>query len=231
MAYKPKPRILISGNDTTGWYPKGMDRLIASLEGNHQDFYVLQEPRGSQAWRGYPINQGHVIKAIVLERVLNRYPNATVLWVDCSAWAVAPLAPVFEHIEEHKLGLWLSGFFIGETCNSRSLSHFSLTREEAMDMDEFASGFMGIDLASRKGMFIALEFIASAKAGLFFDPRPSGAIEPPRRSGQKYYHRHDQSIWSILVHEYGLSEVPKKMFARYHHQFNFADTALIYQGM
>lgn len=113
----------------------------------------------------------------------------TVLWCDSPVVAVKDVGPVFDYIEEngymffdnigHPLGMW---------ANDKSLNHFKVSREEAMTIRQIMACVMGFDFTNPmvKSIFTKYKELEYLYPGSWTD------------------HRHDQTVMSLLIHQFGL---------------------------
>lgn len=186
------------------WYPKGLDRLAASLDRHAPTiprlFFRDRYPEGSPAHEQDPYAfKLHAVKAAATN---HRY----VLWLDTSAWCVRDPAPLFEHVEQHGGFFMEDGWWLGQWCTDAALSTLGITRDRAMEIPLITGGFWAIDTQTARGKTFLNAMFGAAAAGVFRGPWTNTnqeASADPRCLG----HRHDMAALSYLVHAAEFSTV------------------------
>lgn len=178
------------------WYPKGLDRLAASLIDIAPDV-----PRA--LWRDHypdrsPTHQedpyAFKLHAVSKAAQAHRY----VLWLDACAWCVRHPLPLFEHVEQHGGFFMQDGWKLGQWCSDPALAILGLTRDAAMEIPLITGGFWAIDTHTERGKLFLRAMHAAAAAGVFRGPwsNTQGEASPdPRCLG----HRHDMTALSLHV--------------------------------
>lgn len=211
-----------------GWYPKGQARLVDSLRGRYDGAVRATQvlPRGSPPHDVAP----YAFKVHAFMEAFEAGHNP-VLWLDASMWARLPLAPVFEHIREHGVAVWLAGWWVGQWCHTAGLEQMGLTRDEAMAIPLVAGGIVGIDRSHPKGIEFFDGLYRAVRDGVSF-PGPwsnvGGAMDPdPRVLG----HRHDMPTLSVLAHRLQIPYAPQSLWAYAAQQATDDVAAIVCRGM
>jgi len=189
---------------TSGWYPRGQERLRQSLTDcdwngdflHYQDESQLYCPSHQLVPYGFKI-------AAFNEALRLGYTSA--LWCDASVWAIKPLEPVFEHIEKEGHILFHIGYNCAQWTNDLALKILNITRDEAEKMPMYMALCIGLNLQHPRSR----QFLKQMHQHAFSVPTPfKGSWDnqneteshDPRCRG----HRHDQSVGSILAAQLGM---------------------------
>lgn len=178
------------------WYPKGIDRLAASLDTHAADIPRLlwrdEYPPGSPTHQDNPY-------AFKLHAVRHAARNHRyVLWLDACAWCVRHPLPLFEHVERHGGFFMEDGWVLGQWCSDTALATLGLTRDQAMTVPLITGGFWAIDTATERGKLFLRAMQGACDAGVFrgpWDNKEGQASPDPRCLG----HRHDMAALSLHV--------------------------------
>jgi len=132
------------------------------------------------------------------------------LWLDCSVWAIKPLEPLFDYISEHGWYFHSNGFDLGQTMDDRALAYFEIDREEAFNMPDLSSSMFGLHLGNPKGEHTLIDWLQSAKDGLWGSSRQhNGGSSHPRFR----FDRQDQSCLTALMHKRKMDMLPRGYFS------------------
>ncbi len=140
------------------WYPRGQDRLRASLQGVgfQGDFVSWRDtwPPGSPPHFALPYG----FKSYAFQQAVSQ-GYETILWLDCSCWAVRPLEPLFDHIEQegHVLSRekdpraqnW-EGWTAGQWLKDEALANLGITRDVTRFRADQAPGHLSDDWPGRR---------------------------------------------------------------------------------
>lgn len=172
-------------------YLKGQQRLMNSFSANNDALCHLITFVGEQSVNALPHHMNpYGFKVNAIEWLRPDYDQ--ILWLDASMVFVKPNKPLFDRIEEKGFLLEDSGHKIGTWSNDFTLDYFGITREEAMQMRMFSSGFTGIDFTTEIGNKFFEEWKKSMYAGCF--------------RGSWLDHRHDQTCGSIIANQLGMEK-------------------------
>lgn len=193
-----------------GWYPKGTDRLVNSLNfvGWAGDVLTWKDEWPNDNYnKKCPYN----VKASALEEALKQ--NYThILWLDCSIWAIKDPMSIFDLINDKGYFFWTSGFNCAQTCSDKCLDYFGVTRDEAEKMTEISSGIFGFNTNNPLGNRFIHEFIKAAKDRVFEGSRNH---DNQSRDKRFLFHRQDQSAASLIVNKLGLDITQPREYAQY----------------
>ena len=181
------------------WYPRGQDRLKASLGKVGYDgetlFFRNKFPTNSPPHAKVP----YAFKIYAIMEAINR-GHKLLLWCDSSMVAVANPAPLFYKIEEsghffvseaQKLGNWSTDAF---------LKHWGLTRDEAMEIPLFSAGFTGLNIDNPRSKEFLDTWLKASQDGVSFIG-PWGRSESISLDERCKGHRHDMSAGSLIAHK------------------------------
>ncbi len=213
-----KERIILNGHDNTMWYHQGQERLLRSMEDFSYPVVTVNAEPGT----------GYKVKAKAWEYVLEHHPEATVIWADCSVWAIEDPAKLFDRVEEIGYFIQHSGYTVGETCNERTLKKFRVSREKAFDIPDCWTIVFGLDLANPIFHKMAQKFVELAG---YFDGGKGQKSE--ERGTWMYEHRHDQSVMSLLLHKAKMTPYDDWRFCDFPNEMGAyrEDCVFLMQGM
>lgn len=227
-------KIVVGCVAISGWYPRGVARLINEF--HHVSFgYEIQAwintlPPGAHTLiEGGKDYTGYAAKPFALQAAMEAGANIAIL-MDAAFYPIRNIGPLVEHINKTGYYLCKNGFSIGQWANDRTLDHFGLSRDEAMQMDEASSYCVGMNFNLERTRTMIQHWCdlvdlfpgPHTNTGATGEPsqlaREAGARNPgfcsadPRCHG----HRHDQTVLSILAHRYGATNfVERPRFTAY----------------
>jgi hypothetical protein len=185
-----------------GWYPKGQQRLVRSLVHHGFNHDIL-------TWDNFPNDNydklcPYNIKPAALEQALN-LGYTHILWLDSSVWAVNDPNKMFDIINGQGYYLGNSGYNCAQTCNDKTLKYFGVTRDEAEEITDCASGILGLNVSNPIAKEFAKLWIKAGKDGAY-----EGSREHDNQSKDPrfLFHRQDQSAASIIAHKLGMKLTP-----------------------
>jgi hypothetical protein len=189
-------------------YVDGLARLSNSLRDNADriDFLGFIHEHSVDAPLHTESNYGFKVYAIQKAIDLG---YEQILWLDASVWAVAPVRPIFDIIEQQ--GYWFEGnrCWLGEWCNDKTLKFYDIEREEALKIPMLQSGFMGFN--TKLGYDIWHLFTQGFNEGLF-NGAWTNANKTESLDERVLGFRHDQSVLSCILHYLNL---PYSLVAEY----------------
>jgi len=200
-----KEHCVINFADTTGWYPRGQQRLLSSLKEVGFDGDVFGW--NSSDLPGCPPHSEapYAFKPFALQKA-HSLGYKRVLWCDASVWAIKPIQPVFDYLAENSHMFFhntVTGIFTSDRC----LAAMGLTREESMKQDMLMGICMGWNLEHEITQEFLKQWLHHAKDGVSFPGRWTNdrltESQDPRCKG----HRHDQSVASILAVRMGMKYI------------------------
>ena len=206
-------KCILSLATKNGRYVDGLARLSNSLRDNADgiDFigFVHEYSVGAPLHAEHP----YAFKIHCLQHARNLGYDQ-VLWLDTSAWAVAPLQPIFDIIDKEGYFFQNNGCMLGNWSNDNLLAYAGLSRDEAMDIPMVQGGFMGLNLKKEIGKNILKQLEEAYLNGVFhgaWHNRDRTESQDERCLG----HRHEQSALSAIVHFKGLKGQQGDQFVQY----------------
>lgn len=204
--------VIINASVGGGWYPRGTDRLVKSLNfhgwGGDVKTWKNKWPNDN-----YDKSCPYTVKAAAIEETLKENYDH-ILWLDCSVWAIKDPMIVFDVIHTEGYYFWMSGFNCAQTCSDKCLEYFGVSRDEAEGITEVSSSMFGLNLKTDVGRQFVEMFIQAAKDGAFHGSREhDGQSSDPRF----LFHRQDQSVASLIAHKLGFKITPPNIYSAYYH--------------
>ncbi len=181
-----------------GWYPRGQKRLKESLI--HHGFSGDFLPYLGWANSNYDFNCIYNVKAAAIEEAI-KSGYTTILWLDCSVWALQNPDNIFDKINDEGVLMLSSGYNAAQTCSDKCLKYFDITRNEAEKIPDVSTGCFGFNYSHPLGKEFVDKWIQSAKDGIF-----NGSREHDNQSNDKrfLFYRQDQSCASIICGKIGI---------------------------
>lgn len=195
-----KPLIINCG--VGGWYKAGSERLERSLiyHGYAGDmmFWRDEYPPGCP-----PHNENPYAMKIFAFKEAFRLGYKVVCWLDCSFWAIRNPTPIFDIINEHGNFAFRSGYNCAQTCPDNLLAAVGISRDQAEEIPETATGIVGINIDNPQGKAVFQYWSEFCDAGLFKNSRGHNLDES---SDPRYLHgRQDQSAYSMALYKAGVN--------------------------
>jgi hypothetical protein len=180
------------------WYPKGQSRLIQSLFTH--GWTSIKGWVNTYPTEGYNEDNPYTCKAAAFEAILDKGYDV-VLWCDSSIYAVKDITPLMELINEKGYFFWGSGENCAQTVSDKCLKYFGISRNKAEKIPECATSVFGVNLKTEIGRKFAVRFIQATHDGA-----ADGSRQHDRQSKDPRfkYHRQDQSVASLIMHELGM---------------------------
>jgi len=187
----------------TSFYQEKMKRLKESVEAQGIKFigYTSFEEVGCKPHSEVPYQfKPYSIQKAISEGV------TTLLWCDSPIVAIKDLTSVFEYIEKEGYMFFNNyGHPLGKWTNEKALNYFGKNREEAMNIKQIMACCMGFK--TNIGIYAADHWVSD-----YF--HLSDRLYP----GSWDNHRHDQTVMSFLINQYGLKILEgHKTFFIYEH--------------
>lgn len=194
-----KPLIISVG--IGNWYATGVTRLERSLlfHGWPGDMLLWRDelPPGSPSHNDNP----YAFKIFAFQEAFNRgYKN--VMWLDSSFWAVKNPIELFDIIVEKGLYTFRTGYNCAQTCSDAVLEYAGFSRDEAVELPEYASGMVGINIDNPDGSACFESWKDQMYRSLFINSRHKSSLDS---TDPRFIHaRQDQSCWSMALHKRGI---------------------------
>lgn len=184
----------------THFYQEKMKRLQESVEAQGVKFigYTSFEQVGCKPHSEIP----YAFKPYSIMKALEEGYN-TILWLDSAVVAVGDLTPVFEYIENNGYLFFNNyGHELGKWTNDECLEYFQKTREQALNIRQIMACAMGFYFMNQNSLVVFSAY--HSLENLF--------------KGSWDNHRHDQTVMSFLIDEFGLEILDgHKTFFIYEH--------------
>lgn len=194
-----RPLIISAG--IGGWYSAGIDRLQRSLifHGCAADimFYKDVLPPNSPTHAENP----YAFKIYAFMEAIRR-GYKVIMWLDCSFWAVKNPHHLFDIIYDNGVFAFRSGYNCAQTCPDNLLAEMGVTRDEAENLPEIATGMVGLNIDNPNGKAVFDIWADLCFRGFFKNDRHHNPVES---ADARFLHsRQDQSAFSMAVHKVGL---------------------------
>jgi hypothetical protein len=196
-----KPILISAG--IGGHYAAGIDRLERSLMfegwGGLMKFWRNEYPEGCPAHGG---DGQYNFKPYCFESVFNDGRKVAV-WADASFWCVKTPMPLFDYVNEFGLYFFKSGYSLAETATDKLLAYAGVTRDELVNVSEFATGLVGINIDNPKGKEFFKHWYQYMQDGMFGGNRVhdlNDSSDPIFR-----FSRQDQSAASMILYKMGIT--------------------------
>jgi len=185
-----------------GHYAAGIDRLERSLiyEGAAMDmrFWRNEYPYGS-AEHGGDGQYNFKVHAFNEQFLTGR---KVVVWADASLWCVKNPMPLFDYVNDNGIYFFKSGYSLAETATDRLLSYAGVTREELVDVSEFATGLIGINIDNPLGKEFFSNWKQYMEDGMFGGNRVHDLNDSAHPLFK--FSRQDQSAASMILYKMGV---------------------------
>lgn len=225
-----------------GWYPKGLARLIQSLD-KHCPGYEIQAhvntvPIGapqSVIVDGYDYTAYCAKPSALLEARL-RGADIAIL-VDCAFYAIRHIGPLVDHIARHGYYFCRNGFKVGEWSSDLALQRLGVTRAVANEIEEISSYCVGLNFNHGRSLEVMRSWAAISADGITvpghhtapgFDGRNKGPVSTdPKVRG----HRHDQTVLSVLAWKARMDQLSNRPLYTAYEGSEDDTTVLVNRGM
>jgi len=205
-----KPLIISAG--IGGWYPAGIDRLERSVifNGYGGDLMLLKDyPEGCPSHSDNP----YAFKPYLFKKAFD-IGYKVVMWVDVSFWATRNPIPMFDFINDNGLYFFKSGYPLSATATDRLLQATGELRESLVDVPEFATGCVGINIDNPKGKEFFDLWWEYCQNGLFIGNRVHSIADSSHPLFQ--FSRQDQSAASMALHKMGITHIDAPEWVSYY---------------
>jgi|SRR3954463_2459386 len=179
------------------WYGIGSRRLERSLNfvgwAGQTLIWADEYPPNSHRHEDYP----YYMKIAAFEEAI-RQGYTHILWCDSSMWAVNNPVKIFDIISEQGYYFFSSGYNLAQSVNDTALATVGLSRNEAANVNEWASGLVGIRIDNPNGKKLYERWKDLMDAGL---SRGSRTHDNQSQDERFLFHRQDQSCLSLAAWE------------------------------
>jgi hypothetical protein len=184
------------------WYGQGVSRLERSLL-FHGYAGALMTWKDELPENCPPNNvDPYAIKIYAFKEAFNM-GYRIVLWLDASFCCIKNPHTIFDIINDHGVFAFRSGYNCAQTCTDHALFWAQISRDEAEQLPEIASGIVGLNMDNPDGKNVFNLWVEGQEKGLFINSRNHNLADS---SDPRFLHaRQDQSIFSLAVHKTGLN--------------------------
>ena len=184
-----------------GWYGAGADRLQRSLiyEGFGGDIRIYKDyPAGCPAHEG---DGQYNFKPYCFKEAFDSGVKVAI-WADASMWCIKNPMPLLDYVNDNGIYFFKSGYSLAETATDRLLEYAQVTREELVDVSEFATGLVGINIDNPMGKYFYEQWYQYMQDGMFGGNR----VHDLRDSTHPMFKfsRQDQSAASMILYKMGV---------------------------
>lgn len=196
-----RKRAIVSFANERGNYLEAQKRLKDSLiDFTDADFIQFNGEKSI----GAPLHEKnpYAFKICAIEKAIE-IGYTSILYLDTSAYAISDVSPIFEIIERDGYFMEEAGHYCGTWTNDKTLKHFGIDRDEAMNMTMYSAGFTGLDFTNK----IAIEFFKRWKESMIagcFKGKWNNLAETESKDQRCQGHRHDMSCASIIANNLGM---------------------------
>jgi hypothetical protein len=193
-------------NFANGYFKKGQDRLVKSLQENNYQGDIIcfneYEQVGSCSHQEVP----YQFKVYAIEKA-RQMGYDIILYCDASLFAVQDVMPVINYIIKNGHLMELCGFNAGQYCSDNCLNEFGIARDDAFDIQLFSAGFTGLNLQNKLSQLFFERWLYFASKKTTFMGDWNNNQKQCSQDVRCLGHRHDQSVASILSHTFGLKKI------------------------
>jgi hypothetical protein len=195
-------KAVIVSTGVNGWYAKGVARLANSLVhhgyAGQSLFWMEEYPPGSSPHEQNPYS----FKIAGIRDAINR-GFRTIIQIDSSFWCIRNPHPLFDIIVDKGIFAFRSGYNCAQTCPDNLLADVGITRDEAWDIPETATGIVGLHMDNPDAQRVFEYWADFCDRGLFINSRHHN---PDESSDPRYLHgRQDQSAFSMALYKAGVN--------------------------
>jgi hypothetical protein len=183
------------------WYGNGVKRLVRSLmyEGWAGEIISYADEYPPHCYHHSDVP--YYFKIAAFEEAIER-GFTHILWCDASFWAVKNPMPIFDIINDQGYYFFSSGYNLAQSVNDHALQGAGLTRDEAENVTEWASGCVGINMENPDGKNLYKQWKEYMDLGL---SRGSRGHDNQSLDPRFLFHRQDQSCLSLAAWKLGLT--------------------------
>lgn len=201
-------KVIVTFADEAGNYRKAVDRMKQSLittrwDGDFLPFHDYDEI-GSPPHKGKDAVP-YAFKAHAM-RLAIEMGYTELLWLDSVVFATAPIDPVFRHIKRYGYLFFENiGYSVGDFTSDACLKKWGWQREWSFNRAMTMACCYGISMDNPDIKKLMDMYIKAASDGISYQGEWHNNTNQASQDDRVRGHRHDQSVQSILCHEFGLT--------------------------
>lgn len=181
-----------------GMYKPIAQRMKHTIQYWNPDIPVFIFDDFSQIGSPTQSEEPYAFKIHAIETVHNKGYDI-VLWCDSVLQLVQPLDGLIEEVENVGVYLAEDGWKTGMFANDKSLQHYNISRDEAMNITSIWACFMGFDFRKPVTHLFISKWKEALQSGLFRGKHHNHNLtesQDPRCKG----HRHDQTCAELIAY-------------------------------
>ena len=181
-------KAIVNVSTANGWYARGQQRLIRSIQQFHDDIAIYAFLGENKVNAPLHKHVPYAFKPFALDYLRNK-GYELIIWLDASMFIVKSMNKIWNVIENKGYLMEESGHWLSQWCNDRALSNMNITREQASKIPMYSAGLTGLNMQFESARLFLNEWLKFAKDGQTF-------------CGSHNDHRHDMSVASYLADKY-----------------------------
>jgi len=179
-----------------GWYNRGQFRLERSLIYHGYAGEIISHTTHPYNWPMHSENP-YAFKIYAFEEALMQ-SYTHIVWLDSSVYAINDVMRLFDYINDNGIFAFRTGYNCAQSCNDRILQHCGITRDEAENIIEYATGCVGLNFNNPDARNLFGRWSEHMHAGMFKGSRLHDNQSEDKRF---LFHRQDQSAFSLSLHQ------------------------------
>lgn len=209
----------------SGWYPKGVARMIQEFERVSPGFeirawvnhyppgeYVTTTDAGDYNYLPYQAKPYAMLEA------LHSGVDIAIL-LDAAFYPIRPIHILVDHIAQTGYYLCKNGAYVGEWASDEALDVMGFSRDVSLRIEEASSYCVGLNFHHEAARTLAMDWTVYPNAIPGFHTNDCGGRYLPtlgRNIGQVSKdprvkgHRHDQTVLSLCAHRLGMRELTER---------------------
>lgn len=203
-------KICVISYGVGGWYSRGQFRLERSLL--YHGFAGEIISHTTHPYGPMHSENPYAFKIYAFEEALQK-GFTHILWLDSSVYAIADIMPLFDYINDNNIFAFRTGYNCAQSCNDRILQHCGITRDEAENVVEYATGCVGLNFDNPDARNLFARWSSYMHAGMF-----KGSRQHDNQSSDSrfMFHRQDQSAFSLSLHQQDIGLPSAQNFISYY---------------
>lgn len=151
-----------------------------------------------------------------------------IMWLDSSFYAVKNIQPLYDYVTEHGFHFFRTGYNLAQSVNDRTLKYAGVTRNDAEQMEEYASGMVAFDFDKPICRLVYNDWRDFMQKGYF---KGSRVHDNQSQDPRFLFHRQDQSCLSLAMHRHGMRMNDTEMVAYFGGNYNKEKILMFIKGI